>query len=100
MRLPWTCNEIPQKKNNWSKPNSSRYCNPEYDKLWQQSNTELYPQKRRQLFIQMNDLLIKEQAVIPLISRANVNGVSNRITGIDVTPWDDRTWNIKDWRLK
>jgi len=96
----WTCNEIPQKKNNWSKPNSSRYCNPEYDKLWQKSNTELDPQKRRQLIIQMNDLLIKEQAVIPLISRANVNGVSNRIIGIDVTPWDDRTWNIKDWRLK
>ncbi|OUL19584.1 peptide ABC transporter substrate-binding protein [Nostoc sp. RF31YmG] len=96
----WTCDEIPQKKNNWSKPNSSRYCNPEYDKLWQQSNTELNPEKRRQLFIQMNDLLIKEQAVIPLISRANVNGVSNRITGIDVTPWDDRTWNIKDWQLK
>lgn len=96
----WTCDEIPQKKNNWSKPNSSRYCNPEYDKLWQQSNTELDPQKRRQLIIQMNDLLIKEQAVIPLISRANVNGVSNRITGVNVTPWDSRTWNIKDWRLK
>ncbi|MEH2150895.1 peptide ABC transporter substrate-binding protein [Nostoc sp.] len=96
----WTCNEISQKKNNWSKPNSSRYCNPEYDKLWLQSNTELDPQKRRQLFIQMNDLLIKEQAVIPLISRANVNGVSNRLTGIDSTPWDDRTWNIKDWQLK
>ncbi|MHC5770007.1 MAG: peptide ABC transporter substrate-binding protein [Nostoc sp.] len=96
----WTCNEISQKKNNWSKPNTSRYCNPEYDKLWLQSNTELDPQKRRQLFIQMNDLLIKEQAVIPLISRANVNGVSNRIAGIDVTPWDDRTWNIKDWQLK
>lgn len=96
----WTCNEISQKKNNWSKSNSSRYCNPEYDKLWQQSNTELDPQKRRQLFIQMNDLLIKEQAVIPLISRANVNGVSNRLTGVDQTPWDDRTWNIKDWRLQ
>ncbi|MDZ8079329.1 MAG: peptide ABC transporter substrate-binding protein [Nostoc sp. DcaGUA01] len=96
----WTCNEISQKKNNWSKPNTSRYCNPKYDKLWLQSNTELDPQKRRQLFIQMNDLLIKEQAVIPLISRANVNGVSNRLTGIDSTPWDDRTWNIKDWRLK
>ncbi|QIR36004.1 peptide ABC transporter substrate-binding protein [Tolypothrix sp. PCC 7910] len=96
----WTCDEIPQKKNNWSKSNSSRYCNPEYDKLWKQSNTELNPEKRRQLIIQMNDLLIKNQAVIPLISRANVNGVSNRITGVDVTPWDDRTWNIKDWRVK
>ncbi|WP_138506841.1 peptide ABC transporter substrate-binding protein [Nostoc sp. PA-18-2419] len=96
----WTCNEISQKKNNWSKRNTSRYCNPEYDKLWQQSNTELNPQQRRQLIIQMNDLLIKDQAVIPLISRADVNGVSNRITGIDSTPWDDATWNIKDWRLK
>lgn len=94
----FTCDDIPQKKNNWSKSNYSRYCNPEYDKLWQQSNTELNPEKRQQLFIQMNDLLFKDTAVIPLISRADVNGVSNRLVGVNSTPWDTDTWNIKDWQ--
>ncbi|ABA21186.1 extracellular solute-binding protein, family 5 [Trichormus variabilis ATCC 29413] len=94
----FTCSEIPQKKNNWSKSNHSRYCNPEYDKLWQQSNTELNPEKRRLLFIQMNDLLFKDIALIPLIARADVNGVSNRLVGVDLTPWDTDTWNIKDWQ--
>ncbi|BAY37389.1 ABC transporter, oligopeptide binding protein [Nostoc sp. NIES-2111] len=96
----FTCDEIPQKKNNWSKPNYSRYCNPEYDKLWQQSNTELNPEKRRQLFIQMNDLLFKDIGLIPLIARADVNGVSNRLVGVNLTPWDTDTWNIKDWQQK
>lgn len=96
----FTCDEIPQKKNNWSKPNYSRYCNPEFDKLWQQSNTELNPEKRRQLFIQMNDLIFKDVGIIPLIARADVNGVSNRMVGLNVTPWDTNTWNIKDWQQK
>ncbi|NWF61896.1 MAG: peptide ABC transporter substrate-binding protein [Fischerella sp.] len=94
----WTCDDIPQKKNNWSRYNVSRYCNPEYDKLWQQSTKELNSEKRRQLFIQMNDLLIKDAIVIPLIGRANVSAASNRLAGVDLTPWDTDTWNIKDWR--
>jgi peptide/nickel transport system substrate-binding protein len=96
----WTCEEIPQKKNNWSKSNYSRYCNPEYDKLWKQSTTELNPQKRQQLFIQMNDLLIKDAIVIPLVARSEVNGVSNGLIGLDATPWDAKTWNIKDWKSR
>ncbi|WP_276748495.1 hypothetical protein [Chlorogloeopsis fritschii] len=48
----------------------------------------------------MNDLLIKDGAVIPLIVRANVVGVNNRLVGVDTTPWDADTWNIKDWRRK
>lgn len=94
----WTCAEISQKKNNWSGTNGTRYCNPEYDKLWKQSTTELNPEKRRQLFIQMNDLLIKDAIVIPLVARAKVSASSNKLVGVDITPWDADTWNIKDWR--
>lgn len=69
----WTCSEIAQKENNWSKNNASRYCNPEYDKLWQQSTTELNLVKRRQLFIQMNDILIKDAIVLPLVKERACN---------------------------
>jgi len=94
----YTCGEITSKENNWTKTNYSRYCNPEYDALWQQSTTELDPEVRQDLFIQMNDMLIEEAAVIPLVHRADAVGVSNRLTGISLTPWDLGTWNIAEWR--
>jgi peptide/nickel transport system substrate-binding protein len=96
----WTCSEIAQKKNNWFRNNLSRYCNPEYDKLWQQSKTELNLVKRRQLFIQMNDILIKDAVVLPLVSRARVIATSNSLVGFEFTPWDTNTWNIQDWQKK
>lgn len=94
----WTCEEIAQKENNWQKPNYGRYCNPEYDKLWQQASTELDTEKRAELFRQMDELLQSEVAVLPIIDRANANGVSNQLTGIEPSPWDANTWDIKNWK--
>lgn len=96
----YTCDQIPQKANNWTGDNASRYCNREYDELWQRLTMELDPEKRRQLFIQMNDMLVKEAIVLPLVDRAEVAGVSNGIVGVDLTPWDLNTWNIADWKLR
>lgn len=95
----WTCSQIPQKANNWSAGlNLERWCSLEYDALYQQAITELDPEKRRQLFIQMNDMLIEDVVMIPLVYLADVQGVSRTIEGVDLTPWDMNTWNIKDWR--
>ena len=96
----YTCDTIPQQSNNWTGENVSRYCNPKYDQLWQQSTKELDQQKRQQLFIQMNDILVKEVIAIPVVARAEVVGVSNSIVGVDPTPWDLRTWNIGQWRRR
>lgn len=95
----WTCSRIPQKANNWSAgPNIERWCNSEYDALYRQAITELDPEKRQQLFIQMNDMLIEDMVMIPVVYLATVQGVSRTIEGVDLTPWDANTWNIKDWR--
>ncbi|MGB3312078.1 MAG: peptide ABC transporter substrate-binding protein [Nodosilinea sp.] len=94
----YTCNEIAQKANNWSGSNYARYCNPEFDALWQQAATTLDPEDRADLFIQMNDLLIDEAAVMPIVHRADASGVSDRLEGISLTPWDLTTWNLADWR--
>jgi peptide/nickel transport system substrate-binding protein len=93
----YTCDEITQKSNNWSRTNYSRYCNPEYDDLWEASTTELDTAAREDLFIQMNDLLIDDYAVIPIVHRADASGVSNQLIGINLTPWDLGTWNIAEW---
>ncbi|MEM7347053.1 MAG: peptide ABC transporter substrate-binding protein, partial [Chloroflexota bacterium] len=94
----WTCDQIPQQANNWSGQNVARWCNPEYDALYQQSTIELDPVKRQELFIQMNDLVVNDIVIIPLVHQANVSGASKTIEGIDLSPWDGEFWNIKDWR--
>ncbi|MEO0539529.1 MAG: peptide ABC transporter substrate-binding protein [Cyanobacteria bacterium P01_A01_bin.105] len=94
----YTCDEITQKSNNWSRQNYARYCNPEYDALWEASQGELDPNTRRQMFIDMNDLLIEDYAVLPIVHRADIDAVSHQLEGIELTPWDLHTWNIADWR--
>jgi peptide/nickel transport system substrate-binding protein len=47
----------------------------------------------------MNQLLTKDVAVIPVVHRAMVNAVSDRLTGVEFTPWDASTWKIKNWTL-
>ncbi|MBN1935768.1 MAG: peptide ABC transporter substrate-binding protein [Anaerolineae bacterium] len=94
----WVCAEIAQKSNNWTGNNIERWCSSEYDALYEQSKTEMDPEKRRLLFIQMNDLLVNQVVSIPLVDRAGVHGFSNALIGVDLTPWDSELWNIKDWR--
>jgi peptide/nickel transport system substrate-binding protein len=94
----WTCAQIPQKANDWAGQNYARWCSPDYDALYQKSVREMDPEKRRLLFIQMNDLVVKNLVVIPLAHVAKVAGIGNDLTGVDLTPWDSDLWNIKDWK--
>jgi peptide/nickel transport system substrate-binding protein len=94
----WTCAEIAQKSNNWTGANEARWCNPAYDLLFQQSTRELDPERSRQLFISMNNLLVNDAVAIPLVRQADIAGVSRSLVGVDWTPWDADLWNIQDWR--
>lgn len=93
----WTCDQIAQKDNEWSLPNWSRYCNPKFDELFQQAATELDQTKRAKLFAQMNELLIQDSAVIPLVALNTPVLVSKDLKGYDFTAWDSDPWNIADW---
>ena len=95
----WLCSSIPQKANNWTGENAERWCNPQYDALYAQSQREIDPDKRARLFIQMNDMLIDDIVMIPLVHTADLYSASNALVGVDLTPWDAGVWNIKDWRL-
>ncbi|MGB3136894.1 MAG: peptide ABC transporter substrate-binding protein [Nodosilinea sp.] len=94
----WTCSKIASQANQWQEPNNARYCNPEYDRLWQEAQQELDPNRRAELFQQMNKLLAEDVAVIPVVHRAMTNAVSDRLSNVEFTPWDASTWAIKDWR--
>lgn len=95
-----TCAESAQKENEWSGTNSGRYCNADYDKLYEKSAGELNPLVRAQLFVEMNDLAMKDVALIPLVNSAELSGLSTTIEGYEVTPWDAETWKIANWKRK
>ena len=52
--------------------------------------------KRAALFIRMNELMIENRAVIPLMSRFEVNAVSNKLQ-VPLSGWDTTLWLLKDW---
>lgn len=94
----WLQGEIAQAANDWSGSNYARWSHPEYERLYARVATEFDPKVRRDLFIRLNDLLIREAAVIPLVNRATAIGVAEDLAGVDPIPWDRSTWNIQNWR--
>ncbi|MCL4265926.1 MAG: peptide ABC transporter substrate-binding protein [Anaerolineae bacterium] len=97
----WTCARIPQDtEGSWVGVNVARWCSEVYDALYTQVVTETDPAVREQLFKQMNDMLVENGIVIPLISRARVSGVSNQIEGVELTDWDSHLWNVHEWRRR
>jgi len=93
----WLCDQAAQKENDWSLPNWARYCNPEFDALFAQAAAELNPDKRTELFIKMNELLIQDVAVIPLVKLYDPVAVGVDLKGYDFTAWDVEVWNLADW---
>src|SRR5690606_35051029 len=61
---------VAQEENQWSGFNNQRYVNPEYDALYEQAQSATDPDTAAELFIQMNDILINDFVLIPLVSRA------------------------------
>jgi peptide/nickel transport system substrate-binding protein len=96
MRL-FVSGEIAQKANNWAGRNFVRWANAEYDRLWKQADTEMDPVTRAALFIRMNDLVIEDVVVIPVVWRQEVSAVSHTLRGLALSPWDSILWDLAFW---
>ena len=88
--------EVASKDNKWQGMNSTRWRNEEYDKNFLNAQSELDPVKRAALFIKMNDLVVNEIAVTPVLNRRWVAVMSNKLKAT-LSGWDDDFWNLKDW---
>jgi peptide/nickel transport system substrate-binding protein len=94
----WTTNEISQKSKEWRGNGYERHSNPEYDALHDQLLKETDTAKRNELAIKMNDMLISDVVIIPLVARASpVSGKAKNIQGNIPNPWDSELWNVADW---
>ena len=93
----WTCEEIPGPDSGWLGSNMPRYCNPVYDALVAGMSVEADIDRRAAIGKAMNDLLVQEGAMIPLIHRGSVSAKANSLQGATGNAWDSELWNIADW---
>ena len=91
------CSEIPESGNRWTGGNISRACNENYDALFDQLQETPIGSRRQQLVKQLNDLVIQEGYVIPLINRGVTSVVANSLQGFEANPWDSQLWNVAQW---
>ena len=93
----WICDKIPAPENQWNGSNISRYCNPEYDALAAEFAETGAIEQRAAIAKRMNDLLIADGALIPLIHRGEVAARSLTLGGLRHNAWDATLWNVHEW---
>jgi peptide/nickel transport system substrate-binding protein len=88
--------EIAAKENKWQRSNATRWHNAAYDNLFHAAEAELDPVKRAALFIAMNDMVVEDGVVIPVVCRPQVSAISKKLKAT-LSGWDNTFWNLKDW---
>jgi peptide/nickel transport system substrate-binding protein len=91
---------IAQAANEWTGQNFQRYRSGQYDQLYEQLLTTTTQEEAIDLLIQMNDTVIADRALIPLVARTFYHAVGNRLNRANmqlennwVGPYD----NIANW---
>ena len=93
---------ISQKANNWQKANVQRFKSDEYDALYSQLLETTKTDDAQSLLIQMNDLLIDNVVVVPILIRAFYTAIGNRLRNENLDfdhPFVGYFWNLANWNL-
>jgi peptide/nickel transport system substrate-binding protein len=89
--------QVASKANEWRGNNYERWSSPDYDALYAQYLKETDPDKRAHLVVTLNDLLVSDVVIIPLVARKIVDGASTFLQGINNSVWESSLWNIAEW---
>lgn len=88
--------EISSKANSWQGRNIVRWRSEEYDRIFRAAQSELDPVKRAAMFIQLNDLVVGSNHIIPLVRRPTVSASLNNLRHV-LSAWDGTLWLLGDW---
>jgi peptide/nickel transport system substrate-binding protein len=92
--------EAASKENKWQGRNITRWRNEEYDRIFRAAEGEMDPVKRAALFLRMNDLVIQNVVVIPVLWRNGVSAAAARLHGMELTGWDSTMWRLSHWHKR
>ena len=93
----WACSEIPGPENQWLGNNIQRSCVAEYDALVAEMSQTAALGERARLAKAMNDIIVQNHYMIPLIWRGDVSAHANSLKGVRMNAWDSELWNVADW---
>ena len=94
----WRTSEIASAENDWEGANVPRWFSLEYDAAYEKLEGAPLGPERVDLIIELNDLLVQNYVLIPLVNRATVSSaVSNDLKGVRLNAWDAELWNIHEW---
>lgn len=96
----WHCDQIPSPENQWQGNNMPRFCSEEYNALVDEMRGTGELEKRAELAKAMNDMLMQEYVMLPLVDRGRVSAHSVTLGGVVLNTWDSELWNIADWHRK
>ena len=88
--------QVANKENKWQGRNVSRWQSKEYDELYKQCEQELDAVKRAALFIRLNDLVVKDNYIQPILARTRVAALGNKLTA-HISGWDNDLWQLASW---
>lgn len=88
--------ELAQKANKWASRNISRWRSDEYDKAHTAAQSELDPVKRAALFVTMNDLVINDGYIIPVVFRPRASAAGTKLVA-PLSGWDNDLWALAHW---
>ena len=89
--------EAASKANKWQGRNITRWKSDEYDTTYKAAQAELDPIKRVALHIKLNDLVIKDRVVIPVVARPGATAAVAKGLVPWVSGWENDLWAVADW---
>ncbi|RWP03384.1 peptide ABC transporter substrate-binding protein [Mesorhizobium sp.] len=96
----YICSQAPRPDTQWQGWNIPRYCDTNYDALVTELANTADIVKRGEIVKKLNTILTDSYAIMPLVWRANVSGISNTLGGPAMNAWDSELWNAQDWYRK
>ncbi len=90
---------IAQASNNWNGGNNSRWSNADYDAAFEAAKTETDPDKLTELFVQMNDILIHNDVLLPIVLTNNPRAINRKLNANNIAraAFSYDYWNIANW---
>ncbi len=93
----WRCGNEPRPDTQWQGQNIPRFCSAGYDVLVGQMAATGDLEERGRLARAMNDMLMQDHVMIPLVHRGRVSAHAASLGGVRLNTWDSELWNIADW---
>ncbi|MFD0857711.1 peptide ABC transporter substrate-binding protein [Roseovarius aquimarinus] len=93
----WSCDSAPTAENGWSGQNVGAWCDPAYDALLERLSGTAGAMDRAALARTLNDMLVQQYVVVPLVDRGRVSAHANSLGGVRINAWDSELWNIAEW---